>query len=389
MSEKRTTKAIASRIQMDYLHRFQPLKYWKRLTIIVVVMVALLWSLFEFSPGRKQVYSPGPVAQGHKLFEKRCSECHTQSFEKVANDACLKCHNNLGHHQDVATQQPHCIDCHQEHRNTPLVQTVTASNCATCHEDLKRTDSQDSKFFKNISTLNSGHPEFRFLTSNHPEAEWIQAALKLNHKVHLKPDIEKSDGTRTTLQCRDCHAVDTKTDPKGLHRNAAFNYETQCQSCHALGFDTQFPNNAAPHKKPEEVREFLQKFYRDRLAENPNIYLETPERSRPGPKARKEIFLSGEDWLKSKSSSAEKIFWVVRAWNVIFGNIRKALSQKWPLSNSPKPLSHSDALITRPIEGWIVCNATPKLSRAKKHPINSSQELKLPPMPHHQRPRTG
>ncbi len=300
---------------MDYLHRFQPLKYWKRLTILGFVAGAVLWAFFELSPGRKHVYAPGPISQGHKLFEKRCSECHTQAFEKVPNDACLKCHNDLGHHTDTAVSAPsgqaapRCAECHTEHRGQPLVATVTSANCATCHADLRRKDGQEPRYAKSIETLAAGHPEFRFRDAAHPDARWVDAALKLNHKVHLKPDLEREDGSRVTLQCRDCHAVDPKTDPQGRFRNAAFNYETQCRSCHALGFDPQFPSIAAPHEKPEIVREFLQNFYREHLAENPDIYrasLREDARTRPGPKARKEIFASGDDWAKTKAAAAEK-----------------------------------------------------------------------------------
>lgn len=309
MSEKRTTKSIAARIQLDYLHRFQPLKYWKRVTIISVISLVSLWAFFELSPGRKMVYSPGPVSKGHKIFEKNCSECHTQSFQPISNDTCLRCHNDLGHHAAVAIKTPRCTECHVEHRQQPLVTTPTAANCASCHVDLQRQIKKGQKisqYAASIATLDKGHPEFRFLDPQNPEASRPSANIKFNHKAHLKPDIEKADGTRTTLQCIDCHAVDTKTDPQGRFRNAAFNYEAQCQSCHTLGFDIQFPVIEAPHEKPEIIREFLKQFYTNILEKDPTIYQRPPERSRPGPKARQSNFATGEEWKKFKITTAEK-----------------------------------------------------------------------------------
>ncbi len=302
MTEKRTTKSIASRIQLDYLKRFQVLKYWKSLVILSCLFLTTTWIFLELSPGRKKAYTPGPISNGHKLFEKNCSECHIKSFDVVPNEACLKCHSDLDHHVDQQTHVPRCTECHVEHQGHTLVETVSSANCAACHSHLERKDGQKISYDTSISKLDKGHPDFRFLSN----ANWPQTAIKLNHKIHMKADLEKADGTKTTLQCRDCHTVDVKNDPKGNYRNADLSYETQCRSCHLLGFDRQFPTIVAPHKKPEEVRAFLTNFYKDQLQKNPLIIHPAESRKLPGPLGEKIENLSGPHWVSSKISAAEK-----------------------------------------------------------------------------------
>jgi len=281
MTEKRTTKALASRIQVDYFKKFQSFKYWRRIALIALAAAAVLWIFFATVLQKKGIYTPGPVSDGHKMFGGECATCHVDTFDEVPDKACLECHTDRIHRKEQ-TYQPRCASCHVEHRETDLVKVVGPWNCASCHADLERKDGKKTEFAGKIRRLDKGHPEFRFFD----EMKEDPIAVKLNHKVHLKPDLEGPDGKKVTLACRDCHGADIENDPEGVYRNAALNHEKQCRDCHALGFDLEFPGAVVPHKKPEEVREYLIQFYRQKIQADPTILLREPgepERKRPGP----------------------------------------------------------------------------------------------------------
>ncbi len=291
MPDQRTTKALASRIQIDYLKRFQPLKYWKRVVIVGSVSAALLWIFLATVLGKKEIYTPGPVSEGHRMFENKCSECHLRAWEPVSNEACLYCHADLVH-QKQQVRVPRCAACHVEHRGADLTSSIGPERCAECHVDLKRKDGTKSRFASGIRRLDKGHPEFRFFK----EMVIDSTAIELNHKVHMKPDLEGPKGEKVTLRCLDCHGVDETNDPQGIYRSATIRFEDHCLSCHGLGFDTDFPEAVAPHRKPEAVRAFLTSFYGWKIEEEPEIYLQEPGRRRPGPQGVRQKFSSAEEW---------------------------------------------------------------------------------------------
>lgn len=301
MTLKRTTKALASRIQVDYLKKFIPFRYWKRVLWGGLTAAAAIWILTATFSGKKEIHTPGPTSDGHRMFQNECSECHTVAGKKVSNDACLKCHSDLIHHPEQAFE-PRCADCHIEHRGRDLVDGIGPWNCAACHKDLERKDGKKPGVASGIKRIDKGHPEFRFLTAGRPDP----TAMKLNHRVHMKPDLEGPEGEKVTLQCGDCHGVDLKKDPQGLYRNAFPTYEKNCRDCHALGFDRDFPKAVVPHKKTEEVRAFLHTYYRAELAKDPALFKKSPERTLPGPLGRDTSYSSGDEWFRSKIAAAEK-----------------------------------------------------------------------------------
>ncbi len=292
MTQRRTTKSLASRIQIDYLTKRLPLRYWKRVLIITAAGVGIVFLGISFLGKNKRVYTPGPIATGHKMFAAECAQCHTQGWQAIPNQACLQCHTNLKHSEFQAFE-PRCADCHTEHRGANLVFKIQETSCTTCHGQLKLSDGTAPKIAKQIRGLAQGHPEFRTLTTP-PEP----TALKLNHKVHMKPDLTGPNGTKVTLTCDHCHGVDQERDPNGFYRSAGFHYEKQCKECHELGFDRQFPTAVAPHKKPAEIREFLTQFY---SAQSPTV--EVSERTLPGPLGKRDIAPAG---AAAKIASAER-----------------------------------------------------------------------------------
>lgn len=299
---KRTTKALASRIQVDYLKRFLRLRYWRRIAIIVLSVLAAGWVVLATWPGKKEIHSPGPLSPGHKIFADECASCHTNAGKAVPNAACLQCHSDRPHHDDLAASIPRCGGCHVEHQGADLKLAVGPWSCAACHADLKRKDSKVSEFASGIRSLDQGHPEFRLLTKKKTETP----AIKLNHKIHTKPGLEGPEGKEVSLACENCHEVDLEKDPHGVFRNAETTYQKHCQSCHALGFDRQFPKAVAPHEKPEKIRSYLSSFYREQLSRNPLVYRQPEERTLPGPSGRKTAFADGEEWLRFKTTDAER-----------------------------------------------------------------------------------
>jgi hypothetical protein len=277
------------------------LRYWKRIALVTLTGGGLLWVAFHHVADQKEMYTPGPVSEGHQVFASQCATCHTNPGNKVPNQACLTCHADLKHNE-VQTKEPRCGSCHQEHRAANLVQAVSASGCADCHRDLHRKDGKKSEFASGIKTFTEDHPEFRFLQDKGPDT----TAMKLNHKVHLKPNLEGPDGKRVQMKCSDCHEVNVTKDRQARYRNAPITHEKHCQSCHKLGFDRQFPEARAPHKKPEEVRAYVVHFYEQQLREHPDVYRESPARVLPGPEGRRIMAVSGAEWYQMKLTTAEQ-----------------------------------------------------------------------------------
>lgn len=301
MTRKRTTKALASRIQLDYLKKFRLFSYWKRIAIVSALLIAVLWLLWGMTVQENKIYAPGPISSAHRMFEATCSQCHLNAWSPVPNQSCLNCHANLIHHEQQ-NFVPRCASCHWEHHGPDLVGQRTANGCVDCHRNLERKDGKPSTFATHIERIDRGHPEFRFLTASVSDT----TSLKLNHKIHMKPELEGPNGEKVTLGCSDCHGVDREKDPEGVYRRAPFSYERQCLDCHSLGFDQEFPQAVAPHETPEKVRQFIATFYKAALKEDPHRYLQKAPRQRPGPEGRRPTIQSAKEWYAFKTAAAEK-----------------------------------------------------------------------------------
>lgn len=303
MTKKRTTKALAARIQVDYLRRRLASRFWKRVLLIASLGGAALWVTFGTLGQKKEIHLPGPTSGGHRLFEKTCGECHLEAGGNVPSRACLKCHSDH-RHEELQVLEPRCADCHLEHRGEDLARTPEPADCAVCHADLKLRDGGKPEVATKVRTVEDGHPEFRFFQQGGD-----RVAILLNHKVHMKPHLKGPRDQEVTLRCSSCHGVDLKRDPEGIYRNAPISYEAHCQDCHPLGFDPEFPAVVAPHKQPQEVVAFVQGFYREELSRDPEIFLKRSGRSRPGPEGTAEHAKSGGEWLDQKLDLALGQLW--------------------------------------------------------------------------------
>jgi hypothetical protein len=83
-----------------------------------------------------------------------------------------------------------------------------------------------------------------------------EGRLKLNHEVHLAPDLPTSAG-RETLTCTSCH----RPDADGRYMQP-IKYERDCMRCHTLEFDSQLPGKSVTHgRQPSDVRRELEEIY--------------------------------------------------------------------------------------------------------------------------------
>jgi hypothetical protein len=292
MARVRTTKELAQRIELDYFKRPHPVRHWMRLLSVGAMALAAVWLIVEAIPGDQSVYMPGPVSQAHALFGHQCTQCHSSTgraiyWRDVSDAACLKCHDGPVHHQNqlrlIGTDQgelvaSNCASCHVEHKGQPRLTQMSDRHCTQCHEDLQTKGAAahpplclvtNHRVERKISRFPSVHPEFAVLRVKRQDT----AQIKLNHEVHLKPNLTGPDGP-TQLTCTDCHTLDVK----GAYM-APIEYEKHCMACHLLDYDPRW--RLAPRNTPEVKRALRQRRFAEYAAQHPDQFPvaphETPE----------------------------------------------------------------------------------------------------------------
>jgi hypothetical protein len=103
------------------------------------------------------------------------------------------------------------MSCHAEHSGKPMLAAVSDAACIGCHSGVR---------------FGVGHPAFR------PVAD--ADTLNFNHADHLA----------SGLTCASCH---TMVETLGRIEPAPLKFATHCQGCHALNFDSRFPDLQVPH----------------------------------------------------------------------------------------------------------------------------------------------
>ncbi|MGH9340535.1 MAG: hypothetical protein ACRD1R_13320 [Acidobacteriota bacterium] len=281
----KTTKQLAKRIDINYFKRLHPFRRKKRYASYVALALAAAWLIASALVGDEGVFNPGPVSRPHAFIEEDCSFCHTGAEENrflhpVTDGACQSCHAGPLHHRNQVFaghtgSQPSCGSCHQEHqgRSADLV-FMQDKNCLQCHrslqvdETLVAASSPDLPEFlarppqgyaRAISSFESDHPEFRFIRDQMEDP----AQIKLNHQVHLRPDLPAPEGP-VQLECQSCHRIDAQ----GAYMEPV-NFERDCQSCHPLAFDERIFEEA-PHEDPEFAEAFVRTAFSKYAGEHPD-----------------------------------------------------------------------------------------------------------------------
>ena len=198
----RTTKKLAQRITLDYFKTLHGIPRWRRILSGVLVVAGLLWLTWYAVAGSPKPYNAGPLAHSHALLGQNCAACHVAQagYQKSATDqACLACHDGPTHHAEQ-TFTPACSNCHVEHQGILRLASTSDRACTQCHDHLTTKEGK-LKYVANITGFSSGsHPDFAVWRNGGMDP----GTIKLNHKVHLKPDLRGPNGT-VQMKCADCH----------------------------------------------------------------------------------------------------------------------------------------------------------------------------------------
>lgn len=245
---------------------------WSKSALTVVASLAVLGAAtWAFGIGKQRIFMPGDVSVKHSLFANDCRMCHVGwkvVWNLVPDKTCLACHSGPPHFKDRSREAtPQCASCHVEHKGNAMLAHVPDSRCATCHENLK-VKGGEPRFAASVHSFDTDHPEFAVsvmpaegkppqrIRLNDPQAPTDYAQLKLNHKLHLAPELSGPTGPEQ-LTCANCH----KPDAQSAYM-LPVNYERDCMRCHQLDFDDRLGVKTVPHpQKPDEVRHFLQAAY--------------------------------------------------------------------------------------------------------------------------------
>jgi hypothetical protein len=294
----RTTKKLAQRINLDYFKTVRGIPRWRRILSVALTVAGVAWLGWQGLRGSPKPYNAGPIARAHTLIGQKCTVCHVSqgSFQRTARDqACLACHDGPIHHAEQ-TFTPACSNCHVEHKGVMRLADTSDRACTQCHADLAGKDRNvPPAVAANISGFDRTHPEFAVIRSGRIDP----GTVKLNHAVHLKPDLRGPHGP-VQLKCVDCHRA-PGTEP--------VSYEKDCSGCHTLEFDRRF-QEPAPHKEPRVVYGFVVQRLTDYIAAHPREIplVDEPDKRLPSrppqPPAR-----DAAEWIQQRLVDAQLLLW--------------------------------------------------------------------------------
>jgi len=349
VARTRTTKKLAQRIDLNYFKRPTPLKRAKFWLSLLLPLLALVWIAWRGFSGDHRVYSSGRLSEPHAVLEKECAACHLrqagQFSAKVADSACLACHDGPAHHAK-AKKSLACGTCHGEHRGRINISAVSNQSCAECHMHLNSVSSKPL-YTGYIGTFKNTHPEFAALRLFGGQRPRDPCTIKLNHAIHLKSIRRGPTDSLVQLECRDCHRPEsvsadwTYGDEKyaaakhsysdsyqeespiakeretfrkpssGRELMAPVKFANACAGCHLLTFDKRF-DEGVPHDKTEVVHAFLIKSFSKYIARHPGEMrvARDPKRDLTGKPIPPEVrVLTPIQWVTERVADAEELLW--------------------------------------------------------------------------------
>ena len=326
----RTTKKLARRIDLQYFTRPHAFRRWRFWLSVAIPALALAWLFTQRVQGNQKAYSSGPLSQSHAVFTQQCNLCHLSRvgvFPKaVTDDACLTCHD-APVHQENQTFTPTCSSCHLEHRGSMRLAATSDSSCSQCHSSLQVRNGK-LRYAATIHSFDSDHPEFAVLAPNKVDP----GQIRLNHYLHLQPNLIGPQNRRVQMTCDDCHrtlgtseswpyagegkvsnamlAVSTShsNTPSGM---APVLFATHCAGCHTLQFDRRFGDEQVTHDTPQAVHAFVTKQFQDYIAMHPaDIHqAEPPNRQLPERMRLRPVARSAAEWVQFRLEEAEWLLW--------------------------------------------------------------------------------
>ena len=165
--------------------------------------------------------------------------------------------------------------------------------------------------------------------------------IRLNHSIHLQPNLLGPGGARVQMTCADCHrpaadagspwpygdarnqAGSAKDLPAGGAKNesiastgsraymAPATYAQTCAACHALQFDKRLAD-AVPHDKPEVIHPFVVARLQAYIAEHPSELRvpRDPGRDLPGQRVPADYrMLTPQQWIAERTAEDEQLLW--------------------------------------------------------------------------------
>jgi len=194
--------------------------------------------------------------------------------------------------------------------------------CTQCHAHLRTRDGQPP-YVTSIAGFDDKHPEFAPLRSGNTDP----GGVRLNHYVHLQPNLIGPNNTRVQMTCEDCHRSTASGDwpyrapqmrpvaasDANFSRSHMQGYmqvpefAKHCAACHTLQFDKRFGNEQVPHDKPEVVHAFLLKRFREYIAVHPEAVHEAspPDRQIPERVRIPQVARNAAEWTEFCVTDAE------------------------------------------------------------------------------------
>jgi hypothetical protein len=230
------------------------------------------------TPLSTQMWNSGELAEAHHYFQADCQQCHQGNFKTVKDEQCLTCHANTKAHADpnkfalFELADADCAFCHRDHNGKEGMIPPNQSLCSDCHKDIKhRTNSVST--LAAVSDFGSDHPQFKVNLPAWDAAGKFKptrvamegkleekSGLKFPHNKHVGVvDGLNSPSGKRKLECASCH-----TPEPGGARIAPVDFETHCQDCHRLNFDSLAPDRQVRHANVTEVLAQLSDYYAKR-----------------------------------------------------------------------------------------------------------------------------
>jgi|CXWL01.1.fsa_nt_gi pSer/pThr/pTyr-binding forkhead associated (FHA) protein len=275
VEEDDTRAGDQDQVVLYHQYRLGSGRWTKRRLAVLLTSAILVMVVSAFAMGQHRVFMPGNISLKHAQFADQCANCHTPwkaVWTAVPDKTCQTCHLGPTHfHEHAAQPAPQCASCHLEHQGAGTLTVMRDTQCSQCHGDLNMKD-VPQPVFATIHGFSIDHPEFAVSLpqpgKKEPERVRLtekeklkdQATLKLNHVVHLNPELQGPDGPEP-LQCTSCHRL----DEQGAYLKP-LSFERDCQRCHQLDFSDKLPGKSVSHRKQplelhQELREYFSAYY--------------------------------------------------------------------------------------------------------------------------------
>ena len=250
-------------------------RWTKELLTVSLVVFVLIGTVLAGGLGHRSIFMPGSVSMKHAKFSNQCEKCHASVkavWNLVPNKTCQTCHpaelltpTHFG--ERSLTPSPLCASCHLEHKGIIALADVGDNRCVQCHGDLRAKELK-VPIVPDVHSFTQAHPEFAIskdlpgkdgpvrIRFNEKANLKDEGLLKLNHEIHLMPDLKTTTG-RETLTCISCHRI----DEAGRYMQP-MTFERDCMRCHSLEFDPMLPGKTVIHgRQPAEVHQELEEIY--------------------------------------------------------------------------------------------------------------------------------